>query len=150
MELPALDVAGWARVMSCIPVLSRLSAKHGDKAWDVGLPCVVRAAARWTKGRASFITYARVQLRWELRRRARRTTGELLCEPTARTVNQWARDEVDSILSKVDEYDRTVLVMHYMVGMTFRDMGEAMGVSKSTARYSVERALRRCREQAQG
>jgi RNA polymerase sigma factor (sigma-70 family) len=58
-------------------------------------------------------------------------------------------DEVQYILSRLDRHDRHLLALKHLAGMTFEQMGEALGVTKVTARKHYLRALREARRVTQ-
>lgn len=55
------------------------------------------------------------------------------------------RDEVQTLLSKLSAYDSAMLSMHLLCSMTFEDIGNALDISKGTARNHYIKALNRAK-----
>ena len=62
------------------------------------------------------------------------------------TVDHDVSDEVQYLLRGLDEYDRSILIMHLIAGHNLTEIGDILGVSKGTARNHYLRALERARE----
>lgn len=58
-------------------------------------------------------------------------------------------DEVQYILSQLDEYDRSLLELYHLGGLTFEAIGDILNVSKGTARNHYILALEKARDIAQ-
>ena len=55
------------------------------------------------------------------------------------------KDEVESLLKGLSEYDRYLLVAYHCGGLTFAEIGEALGIGKATALRHYHAAMSRAR-----
>jgi len=70
-----------------------------------------------------------------------------LCDQTARKARQLleARQWCATMLAQLDEADRRLIVLRYAGDMTFRQIGQAMGISESTVWLRHHRIITRFR-----
>lgn len=61
-------------------------------------------------------------------------------------VDHDAREWVNTILSKLDDYDANLLTCYYIYGFTHKEIADKLGVSKGTARNHCITALERAKE----
>ncbi|RKU14500.1 hypothetical protein C6503_15130, partial [Candidatus Poribacteria bacterium] len=57
------------------------------------------------------------------------------------------REVVKKLLAKLHESDRTVITLHYLGGMTYKEISEFLGVSVGTIKTRVYRARRRLKKE---
>jgi RNA polymerase sigma factor (sigma-70 family) len=55
------------------------------------------------------------------------------------------RDTIGEALARLPEHERNAIAMHFFDGMTFRQMGEVLGLSREGAKKRVARAMARLR-----
>lgn len=86
---------------------------------------------------------SREWLRSELRRRHREQVALELRSAAAGGDSVWSPlvPLLDEAFLKLREPDRLAVIMHFMEGRTFEEVGTALGVSKDTARKRVDRCL---------
>lgn len=63
----------------------------------------------------------------------------------AASLNLDDADEVNVILSRLSDYDRLLLMMYHMQGLTFQEIGTVIGATKGTVRNHYLKALERAR-----
>jgi RNA polymerase sigma factor (sigma-70 family) len=56
------------------------------------------------------------------------------------------KNMVQIVVDRLDEYNKTLLLLHYAQGMSYQEIGEHLDVSKGTARLHCINALRLARE----
>ena len=61
----------------------------------------------------------------------------------AKTFDEARRDLVEKLLARLKEGNRTVITLHYLEGMTYREISNFLGVSENT----IKSRLRRARQQ---
>jgi RNA polymerase sigma factor (sigma-70 family) len=66
------------------------------------------------------------------------------------SVDLGTRDQVQSILTGLSEYNRFLLVSYYLGSMTYQEIAETLGLAKSTVRKHLLIALREARELVKG
>ncbi len=95
-----------------------------------------------------FGTLRRYMWKWMNKNFARLEKNELLEDEHAQpqSLDFETRDEVNSILERLDEYDRTLLVLYFFRGNTFKEIAAILNVSKGTARNHFRIALKRAKE----
>jgi len=95
-------------------------------------------------------TMRRYMWKWMNKNFARLEKNELLEDEHAQpqSFDLDTRDQVNTILERLDEYDRTLLVLYFFRGNTFKEIGGILNVSKGTARNHFRIALRRAKEVA--
>jgi len=139
----------WELVIENMGLIHYMARKFPHKpgvADEVGLDTLLRAAAGWDPDKGKFSTYACTALyRAYVRHRPM-----LTCEPFEESVEQTfeldTEEELQYILNSLDEHDRCLLQLRYIHQLELNDIGEAMGLVKSTVHYHVTQALRRARD----
>jgi RNA polymerase sigma factor (sigma-70 family) len=135
----------------CFAVARRLGL--GEEAvYDCGISALARAVQGYdvTRG-VKFSTYAYTAIYREMRAWA----GQQCYEPSI--PDGWDVPVEDStkhedhevlqyILKSLCEYDRTLLVLHYLKGFTYEELGKLTGVTKGTVHAHLKKALRRAQE----
>ena len=58
-------------------------------------------------------------------------------------------EEIRQLLSLLPEEQREALILHYMEGFTFMEMGEILGIPGRTAQSRVNLALKNLREKGE-
>lgn len=86
---------------------------------------------------------SREWLRGELRRRRREQTAVELAEAKAEGDSVWTPlvPLLDEALLQLRDADRAAVILHFMEGRTFQEVGAALGVGEDTARKRVDRCL---------
>lgn len=86
---------------------------------------------------------SREWLRSELRRRHREQVAVTLESANAEGDSVWSPlvPLLDEALLKLSEPDRLAVIMHYMEGRAFREVGSTLGISEDGARKRVNRCL---------
>ena len=131
---------------------------------DACVPALCRAAIGYdsTRGEAQFTTYAitccrRAVLRWA-RRRTRVRPEELIADLRAtdleakrseereldEAAKQHARDVLQEVADLLSDKDRYVLEQHFVVGRSYRSIGDELGVLPQAIYFRVTRVQRRC------
>lgn len=131
---------------------------------DACVPALCRAAMGYdsTRGEAQFTTYAitccrRAVLRWAHKRK--RTRPEELIGDLRATdleaeraeariadeaAKQFAHDVLQDVAYLLSDVDRYVLEQRFVVGRSYRSIGDELGVLSSTVYLRVKRAQKRC------
>src|SRR5581483_2843445 len=86
---------------------------------------------------------SREWLRSELRRRKREQIAVSITEARAEGGSVWAPlvPLLDEALLQLRDADRVAVIMHFMEGRTFSEIGSILGVGEDTARKRVDRCL---------
>ena len=86
---------------------------------------------------------SREWLRGELRRRKREQTAIELAEANAEGDSVWASlvPLLDEALLQLRDADRAAVILHFMEGRTFQEVGSVLGVGEDTVRKRVDRCL---------
>jgi RNA polymerase sigma factor (sigma-70 family) len=131
---------------------------------DVCLPVAVRIVRKYDPSdkldpEAAWIGYAWQSMRWavtsivarqeRLARRELPLNEEMDVEDESFAVDEYFREmdgTAQRILDGCDELDRALLGMRFLMGMTFQEIGDLLGYSKTGAFKIVNQALARARE----
>lgn len=101
---------------------------------------------------ASQLTHAYACLKWYMwkwmNRFERSGHGELrdVGRADKSLLNLDSKDEVQYLLRGLSEYDRLVITLYHIEGLTFKEIGEHLGVCKCTARNHYLRSLKNVRD----
>ena len=139
----------------------RYGLEHEEDLWDVAVDRV-----RWITelfddssgvSRKAYVlgSLRRYMLKWivSVVRRRSKLEGLYEQEHTYRAGEDFIsecddRDAVYNVLENVSSYDRKLLVLHVVVGMSFAEIGELLGFSTGTAHTHYSLALRRAKSRA--
>lgn len=86
-------------------------------------------------------------------RRSRRSEAELrddICAPQADELESLTRQIVIDQLEQLSQDDRQILAGKYLLGLTYRDLSESMGLHEGTIRARCFRAKERLRRALRG
>lgn len=138
----------------------RMSAQDHEELYA---ECVDRVAAimnTWDSFRGTSLNWhIKNNLKWycikHLKRKARRHREFPNIERDAvhnnsSTSNRELKEEVTAILKQLDLYDQRLLVLYHLEDMNFEEIGNVLGVSKSTARNHYYKALEAARLESCG
>lgn len=121
-----------------------------DRATDVGVDTLLRAAELHDDDKGPMSHYLRRALwrqQWKAARREKKRAGAPLAsvaEPgrdDERFSESVLRDEVQSILARLDEHDRLVLELRFLHGMSYEDIADVLDCCKGQVCKLVHRAL---------
>ena len=71
----------------------------------------------------------------------------MLLRKTSRQTAEAQREVVRKLLAKLQESERTVITLHYLGGMTYKEISEFLGVSVETIKTRVYRARQRLKKE---
>ncbi len=137
-----MNAEQWEMVASCLPMTLHVAQKKvhplyiDEAVTEVGIDTLIRCAELWDESRGKkFSTYAYKALYnsymvWNLKRNRRRDV-----ERKYRNMpNKYkgimavdARDYIQWLMSDLDEYQRTLLVLHFWAGLDVKQMGVRLG-----------------------
>lgn len=96
--------------------------------------------------------YMYIQLKWYLWKWMNKNYRKLAVVPLSDDIGQYeddakldTADEVQFLLDQLSPYDRELIVLRHLGGLTYEAMGEVLNVTKTTARkycLAVEQKLR--------
>ncbi len=121
---------------------------------DVGVPAIMRAANTWDKDKGELKPHIAAFLRWAFIKERKRRNAEpkILFTDTPITHKDFAVHEAKEalllLLEPLTQYERSVLLLYYSVGLTHQDIAERVGCGKSTIRRLVVDIIRRVRKRA--
>jgi RNA polymerase sigma factor (sigma-70 family) len=105
---------------------------------------LINAARLYNPKKGKFSTYA-----WIAMRRARRELTSAQDSTREKSYLQKLEldnsDELEYIMSQLSEYDQYILQLRHIHELTFEELGDLIGVSKSTAKYQCTNAMKRAR-----
>jgi RNA polymerase sigma factor (sigma-70 family) len=86
-------------------------------------------------------------VRGEQRRRSREQEAELMAEPDQGAELDWARVRpvLDAALAELNEPDREAILLRYLEGRDYADVGARLSLSDNAARMRVDRAVDKLR-----
>lgn len=115
-------------------VFLTLANEAGRLKWD-------RTLAGWLY--RTTLNQSRQRLRAELRRQKRETMAAELARETREGASTWAAlgPMLDEALLELRESDRLAVILHFMEGRPFREVGQALGVGEDAARKRVNGVL---------
>lgn len=123
-------------------LVGRVDAVHAN--WDEALGATLRSHMLRCLGWYAFKWINR----YEYRARREVSCAEIP-EGSYSPPDPAHRDQVQYLVERLDDFDKGLLVMRHVEDLTFREIGETMGVSKNTARGLYHEALNRAREAAE-
>lgn len=122
-----------------------------DEVREVAIPTCMRCLAGWDRekgefstyfSRAFFIEYRRMQAR--KRRDAARETNDRKCHHDDLAKHDAVLD-VQWLLSRLSKQDASILVLYFWYGLTYLEIAETIGMSKSTVFWLMKIALNNAR-----
>lgn len=91
------------------------------------------------------------------RARRRRHAHEQLAEeelpelPVPASVGAWeGQSDLGSLLAQLPEKTREVLMLHHVAGLSFKEVGQVLGLSEGAAKVRAHRALEQLRKAVRG
>jgi RNA polymerase sigma factor (sigma-70 family) len=107
-----------------------------------------RTVAGWlyTASRYTAAHTVRTERRRRERERKAQLMNDILSGPEADPLDwERIRPELDSVMDQLGELDREAVILRYLSGRPFAEVGSSLGLSEEAARKRVERALERLR-----
>ena len=141
----------------CADVAERLAPRSpqvsiDELVWGPGINTLMRCSRAWKPdGAANFSTYLRVSLGRSMSRFISKQKHITLGPSVEVDDNDFCLLQIESkldaynILERVNMFDRVVLLMRYIQGMTYVEMAEELGCSGSTAFKYEREAIENCR-----
>jgi len=151
-----MDASDWEVIVEnlpmCYDLLRRLripSQDWDDMAYGIGLETVHRARQRWDPERARWGTYLYRALRNEYLKelgRRRLETVPLVNDVVQKEPEQDVGEAIQYVWTRLDEYERALLVLRFWQDLTFEEIAGVLGVTKSTVHYQLSAVLRKARK----
>lgn len=117
-----------------------------DDAADVIQTVFAKLASRGLTGIANLEQYLWTSARNEARRLGSRRRGPYLEPRNGKPPDPTAQEAVESVLASLPDEQREVVVLHAFEGLTFREVGERLGISGDTAASRFRYARDKLRE----
>ncbi len=115
---------------------------------DVGIPTIADCLRKHDPARSRFSTYCWRALQRKITRHLQRVDYVQLSIdlPAKSDIEKLdARDTVQWVLGRLNEYDRLLLTLKFMNGSTYEEIGDAIHSNKSVAHKHFARALARAK-----
>lgn len=89
----------------------------------------------------------RIQIRplndTDIKRMKKMTYSQYVADEQAKAATEAQHDVIQKLLARLPERERTVLTLYYFKEMTYKEIGQFLGVSTNTVKSRIHRALHR-------
>lgn len=144
----------WQWLIAYEPILRKWCHSFGcgrydEEMWDEVIDRLPRLFELWTPEKGPLYPYVKRNLRWYMYKRVgllrKRVMAHLEADPVYHDRRD-ACDAVQSLLSGLTEVDKKLILLHDILGYTFTEMGDMLGMSRAWAQRLHARALAQCQK----
>lgn len=98
-----------------------------------------------TKG-AKFTSYFYQQLLYAFKNELKKKKPEFSCDTIEKSFDMQSKNEVYEILESIPENMRSIIKQKFYYQMSFKEIAEANGYSRETARRRLNKAMKLCKK----